>query len=88
MNGHSISEMSAGKLWAASDGKVISIAVDAVAALVGVKKGYRVELHALPGYVFHVEAETGDQAIARAVKVARDEGRKVATDAATFSVLP
>jgi hypothetical protein len=60
---------------ASSDLRTIHIATDMVRALTGALTApvYAVELHALPGRVFHVEAPDTDTAQARAVAVVRAE---------------
>lgn len=62
--------------------KTIHISTNMARAMCGVKAGYKVELHAVPGYTFMVEADSVDHAQRIAYTTARRE-LPIRTDAAT-----
>lgn len=66
------------------EGNTIRISNNLTEALVGIKSGYRVNLHALPIITFEVSAASGDEAIKACVALCRKERQALSTDAATF----
>jgi hypothetical protein len=66
--------------------RTIHVSPDIAASLVGVTAGYRVNLHDLPGWTFHVDAPSADDAQRIAFTLAKREGR-ARTDAATITKL-
>lgn len=62
--------------------KTINVSSDIARAMAGVTKGYKVELHAVPGFTFLVEADSVDHAQRIAYNIARDE-LPITSDAAT-----
>lgn len=62
----------------------IHCSADVGRALTGEFKGYRVTLHALPQFVFHVDAQSVDQAQRAAFAVANTRGAGINSDAATI----
>lgn len=73
-------------MFAFSSDKTINVSADIGRAMCGVVKGYKVELHAVPGYRFMVEAESVDHAQRIAYDIARRE-LNITTDAATVQRL-
>jgi hypothetical protein len=65
------------------------VSPDIVRAIKGALCGkvYRVQLHAMPTKMFHVEAQDADQAHARAVAVVRAE-RPLLSTGATIQIMP
>ena len=65
------------------------VSPDIVRAIKGALCGkvYRVQLHAMPTKMFHVEAQDADQAHARAVAVVRAE-RPLPSTGATVQLMP
>lgn len=70
-----------------AEGKTINLSSDIAKALSGSIKGYKVELHSLPGYVFQVESDSGEQAVKLCMALCRKEGKALKSDAATFQRL-
>lgn len=62
--------------------KTIHVSPDIARAMCGVKIGYKVDLHAVPGFMFHVEADSVDHAQRIAYTIARRD-LNITTDAAT-----
>lgn len=72
-------------MFAVAQGKTITISKDAIKAMCQSIRGYKVQMHALPDYVFLVEAESGDEAIAYIVNTCNKNGKAIKSNAATFS---
>lgn len=70
-------------MHAVAHNRAIHVSPDIAAALAGVTSGYRVNLHDLPGWTFHVDASSADDAQRIAFTLANREGR-ARTDAATI----
>jgi hypothetical protein len=70
-------------MFCSAHDKIISISNNLSEALCGVSSGYKVVLHDLPKWTFHVAAASADEAQKLAFKVAHSEGR-ARTDAATI----
>ena len=70
------------------DGKTFYVSRDFIRAITGTLAGkqYRVSLHALPRFVFHVEADSIDAAQSIVVAVVRKE-RALASTSATVQSL-
>jgi hypothetical protein len=73
-------------MHAIAHNRTIHVSPDIAAALVGVTAGYRVNLHDMPGWTFHVDAPSADDAQRIAFALAKREGR-ARTDAATITNL-
>jgi hypothetical protein len=69
-------------MHAVAHNRTIHVSHDIAAALAGVTSGYRVNLHDLPGWTFHIDAPSVDDAQRIAFTLAKREGR-ARTDAAT-----
>lgn len=70
-------------MFAFSSDKTINVSADIGRAMVGVSKGYKVELHAVPGYLFNVEADSVDHAQSLCVSLCNREGMTLASTGAT-----
>jgi hypothetical protein len=73
-------------MFATANGRLITLSSNIANAFTGEFKGYKVELHALPGWTFHVEASCADEAQSLAYQCARKEGANMLrdSDAATI----
>jgi hypothetical protein len=70
-------------MFATRHENTITIAHKFVEAFTGIAKGYKVQLHALPGVTFKVEAASVDEAQALTVALCKREGQYLASTGAT-----
>ena len=74
-------------MYATRTGNTINVSTDMIKAFKGITEGYSVTLHALPKIVFHVDAETTDNAQALAYAVAKKEKAPMLRDSNAATIV-
>lgn len=70
-------------MFATRHENTITIAANFTEAFTGVRKGYKVQLHALPEITFNVDAASVDEAQNMCVALCKREGQYLASTGAT-----